>query len=362
MVRYSILTPSLKIGGAEKNAVLLANELVLLGFTVDLVCVNAIGELSHKINQRVNVIDLKASRFRECFLKLRKYIKTRHPSVIHARAWPLTFIAAIVAYTIQPRPRVVCSEHSILSMSLFIDSWKMIWLLRLTLAITYRLCDVAFTVTKGAARDLENLGWLKPNSIECLPNMCEALPRNQEIPRLISNFVGNKKVILCVANLKRIKNLFFLLKSIKELSRYRTDFVVLIVGDGPDRSELEDQISSLKIQHLVNLVGNVVDVGPFYQMATLFALTSDSEGFVNVLVEALYFGLDIVSVDCPTGPREILMDGQYGTLVRMGSEELFAAALDNQFNYRRDPENQRRRANDFSPKAIMRRYIQLVNK
>lgn len=60
----------------------------------------------------------------------------------------------------------------------------------------------------------------------------------------------------------------------------------------------------------------------------VFALSSRWEGLVNVVMEALGLGVPVVSTDCPSGPREILADGRFGTLVPMQDPEALADALD----------------------------------
>jgi glycosyltransferase involved in cell wall biosynthesis len=61
--------------------------------------------------------------------------------------------------------------------------------------------------------------------------------------------------------------------------------------------------------------------------SSVFVLSSGWEGFPNVVLEALAVGCPVVSTDCPSGPREMLSDGTYGCLVRVGDHTAMAAAI-----------------------------------
>ena len=79
-----------------------------------------------------------------------------------------------------------------------------------------------------------------------------------------------------------------------------------IIGDGEDRAKLEDFIRSKKLTQSVELIGKTDNVCKYYQEAEIFCLSSRFEGFPMVLLEALAFGIPVVSFDCETGPAEIL--------------------------------------------------------
>jgi glycosyltransferase involved in cell wall biosynthesis len=88
------------------------------------------------------------------------------------------------------------------------------------------------------------------------------------------------------------------------------------------------------------------------QDSDLLVLSSNYEGFGNVIVEALYCGLKIVSTDCISGPREILNNGEFGSLVPVNDSEAFANAIIYELNYQRSIENQKNRAYNFLPSKI----------
>jgi glycosyltransferase involved in cell wall biosynthesis len=98
----------------------------------------------------------------------------------------------------------------------------------------------------------------------------------------------------------------------------------MLLGEGPLHGELRKLADDLGIADRVIFQPFDIDPMPYYRSAELFVLSSDFEGFALVLVEALLSGLPVVSTDCESGPREILGDGEFGTLVRCGDAEALA--------------------------------------
>nr|WP_291322451.1 glycosyltransferase [Desulfonatronospira sp.] len=90
---------------------------------------------------------------------------------------------------------------------------------------------------------------------------------------------------------------------------------MVLLGDGPLRPRLESMIWELGLAGRVHFPGFQDNPLPWMREATLLVLPSRHEGLGNVLIEALACGTQIVATDCPSGPAEILEDGQYGQLV-----------------------------------------------
>ena len=91
---------------------------------------------------------------------------------------------------------------------------------------------------------------------------------------------------------------------------------LLILGDGPLRTSLQQRIEINRLEHAVQLLGYVENTLKYFACADVFALSSHVEGLPNVLVEAMMCGCTPVATDCPTGPREVLKNGRYGYLVK----------------------------------------------
>src|SRR4030095_8305393 len=99
--------------------------------------------------------------------------------------------------------------------------------------------------------------------------------------------------VISVGTLKPQKNHALLLRAFADLHR-RNRANLMIVGEGELRPMLERMIGELDIEDSVSMPGFVLDPMPYYASANLFVLSSDFEGFANVLVEAMAAGLPVV--------------------------------------------------------------------
>ncbi len=88
-----------------------------------------------------------------------------------------------------------------------------------------------------------------------------------------------------------------------------------IAGDGPDRDAIATLVRDAKLQSRIRLIGWIKDVWGFLATADAFALTSRYDGYPVALLEAMAAGIAVVSVDCDSGPREIIRNGVNGLLV-----------------------------------------------
>jgi Glycosyltransferase len=119
-----------------------------------------------------------------------------------------------------------------------------------------------------------------------------------------------------------------LIQVFARLAPRHPDWELVIWGEGPARSELEALVESNGLQERVRLPGRSAQPWNELLAADLFVLTSEVEGFPNALLEAMALGLPCVTVDCPSGPREISRDGEDARLVPLNDEIALENALD----------------------------------
>lgn len=175
-------------------------------------------------------------------------------------------------------------------------------------------------------------------------------------------FCANTEYVLCVGRLTEVKDHKTLIRAFGLLSKVRNRTELIILGEGPLRGELETLVKVLQLGSKVHFMGYVNNPATFYQHANVFAMSSKFEGFGNVLVEALAFGVPIVCTDCLGGPREILLDGKYGTLTPVGDEiamsKAIISALDDVNPLLR--EMRKERSMQFSSSKIGEQYIEAL--
>ncbi len=136
--------------------------------------------------------------------------------------------------------------------------------------------------------------------------------KNKKMLKFFKNFKGLK--ILNIARLTDQKDHITLLKSLKLLSKKNIKYKCCIIGRGYNKNYLEDYIKNNKLNKNIKIIGYKEEAERYLDSSNLFILTSKFEGLPNVLIEAQYRNIPIISSDCPTGPREILMNGKLGEL------------------------------------------------
>ncbi|GIX03431.1 MAG: glycosyl transferase [Planctomycetaceae bacterium] len=134
--------------------------------------------------------------------------------------------------------------------------------------------------------------------------------------------------LLTVGRIDADKQHLVMLAAVENLVRSgRRGVTWWVVGTGPLADTLRCEVEKRQLSSHVVLLGAWANPYPFYRQAHVFVLPSRSEGFPNVLVEALALRVPVISTDCRFGPREILDDGRYGQLVPVGDVQALTQAL-----------------------------------
>lgn len=129
----------------------------------------------------------------------------------------------------------------------------------------------------------------------------------------------NKYIIMVSRFELEMKDFFTLFKAYKKVLEKDKILKLYLLGDGPDRKVIEKKIKELKLEDKVLILGMKKNPYPWIRNSEILVHSSKHEGLPTVLIEALILNKLIVATNCPTGPKEILKNGEYGSLVEIGN-------------------------------------------
>jgi len=176
----------------------------------------------------------------------------------------------------------------------------------------------------------------------------------------------SEHIVLTVGRLITSKHHDELIKLFVRLNR--PGWKLVIVG-----GDALQQTNSIRLQHLVNelnakdrveLAGSQADVENYYLRSKIFAFTSSSEGFPNVIGEAQSAGLPVISFDCVAGPSDMVKDGENGYLIPLfdyaAFEQKLGALIDNSFLREKMGVQAKKDIKKFSVDAIGQDFLSLL--
>jgi glycosyltransferase involved in cell wall biosynthesis len=334
----AVIIPGLYGGGCERVMLNLLGGFARRGIRSDLVVADAEGPYLDQVPEGVRLvklIDRRLPRLRTVATLplMMKYLRNERPravlSAMHAN------VVVLWARRLSGVPvRTVVSEHNTFTMQIsgFGPVYRRVF--PVVTRQAYGWADAIVAVSKGAAEDLSRVARLPIARIEVIPNPIitpEMRQKACEVPDHPWFGPGQSPVVLAIGRLSRQKDLPTLIRAFSRV-RKRLAVRLLILGEGEDRAELESMVRELGLTGDVGMPGFVRNPYAFLSHSAVLVLSSRWEGLPTVLVEALYCGTPVVSTDCPSGPREILLDGKYGKLVPVGDvealEEAICASLD----------------------------------
>ena len=385
----AVFVPDLQAGGVARFAVTLTAAFAGRGHRMDLVVCGATGPFLGQVPDSVNLVELRRSwLFPAGFVAaapmslpalglhclrsgrplpnlsrlpaLARYLRRERPHALLSAKTYANLVAVWAARLAGAPTRIVISEHTHLSsVAKHEDRRSLAPLVRRT----YPRADVKVGVSDGVAADLSRFAGMPHHEIVTAYSVGAAWlpePETGEGPLAHAWFQPDAPpVILGAGRLVRQKDFATLLRAFAHVrARRRARLVVL--GEGPLRSDLEALARALGIAADLDMPGFVSNPRAWMARAAVFALSSAWEGLPAVLIESLAVGCPVVSTDCPSGPAEILDGGAYGRLVPVGDDEALAKAIVATLDDPPPRDLLRLRARHFSTDRMIGRYLDIL--
>jgi glycosyltransferase involved in cell wall biosynthesis len=370
-MKIAYCTDSLNhLGGIQRVTTVKASALAAIpGNEIHILTAEGEGKSIFPLDPRVKVTDLDVryysddwrstwhlivgtiSRRRTHRARLRKALAEIAPDVVVSTGTSDKFFLPCIA----PRETVVVREIHFFSRYRRLFAHGLLGRLRAILGdivdykITIRRYDRLYLLTAE-----DRLLWRNDPRVGVMPNPNSFTPR--PVPTS-----GREKKVISVGRYSSQKRFDNLLRIWSRIANRFPDWRLEIWGEGELHGELTALTETLGIGRSASLMGATDNVERELSTAAIFALTSDLEGFPLVIVEAMSCGVVPVSFACPTGPSDIITDGEDGFLIPPGDLDLFAGRLAWLMSQGSERERMaraaRRRAEDFTPDKIARRWM-----
>jgi glycosyltransferase involved in cell wall biosynthesis len=332
--RLAIFLPSFAGGGAEKSMITLAHGFAERGHEVDLVVCRAEGPHKSAVDPGVRVVNLNVPRVVLSVPNLVRYLRAERPAALLSTL-DYSNVTALWAHRLAHVPtRIVVLEQNTISITCRESrQWRQ-RLMPTLVRYFYKWADHVVGNSQGVANDLINITGLDRARIHVIYNpVVTSAEREKAHARPAHPWFAQKNppIVVAVGRLTPQKDFVTLIHAFADVRRQRPVRLV-ILGEGPDRRDLEALARRLEVESDVSFPGFVENPCAYMSHAAVFVLSSRWEGLPTVLIEALSCGTRVIATDCPSGPREILADGQYGSLVPVQNvavlAQTLAAALD----------------------------------
>ena len=323
-MRIMLAISSMTAGGGERVAATLSNHWIANGHEVALLTVASSDLDFYPLDQRVTRIALDLNRssrnWRDFVVynfkrvrKLRLAIHDFKPEVI-VSLLDTTNVRMLLASIGTGVPVIVQEQIDPTQHPL----GRTVRFLR---RLLYKRASAVVVLTPGIARWARR--FVRAEAIHVIPNLVsEQFCKSGKVE---SGRNGYR--VIAIGRLEAQKGFDLLLRAFAQSAQEHPGWTLMIIGDGSERDQLRVLAGALQIGDRVSWERAVKEPQEEMRRSDLFVLSSRYEGFPLVLLEAMACGLPVISFDCPSGPREIIHDGEDGLLVPPNEIDALAAAM-----------------------------------
>jgi glycosyltransferase involved in cell wall biosynthesis len=318
-MKLAVILPTLAGGGMERMRLHLIEEWIKSGVEVDLLVSSCKGELFEMVPDSVKIFEL-SSRSPYFFpLGLYRYMKNENPTHILTCGHDINGITLFMACLLRKNIPIVGSFHNHLSSELSLAKGlkkaKLIASILLLRIFLWKSQGI-ISVSQGVSDDLKKYLGSKYNIFHVVYNPVITPTTLKKINEPLKNLPVPEDTpwILYAGRFVHAKGLDILLKAFKMLAKKSSAHLVLM-GEGPLKAKIMNEAKSAGFDDRIHLLGFQSNPLPWIRKANALVLPSRHEGLGNVIIEGLACGTQIVATDCPSGPAEILENGNFGQLV-----------------------------------------------
>lgn len=315
-------------GGAERVILRILERLRRDKFVPVLLVLEDKGEYRSEVPRDVRVLDCGRYGAGGRWLWLRNFargVRKERPDVIVSFLWFTNVVAILCRFLSGVPCRLVLSERSTILGSR--EGILTEFIRRFSIRFLYPVADRVIPNSQGLREQLTGPYRLPAGKVTVIQNPLdieEILVKAEEGGQVDAR-PDDLPVVLGIGRLSREKGFDLLIGAAAKATR---PFRLVLLGEGPSGKSLRDLAGKLGVADRVEFAGFQANPYAWLRRTAVFVLPSRYEGFPNSLLEAMALGVPCIATRCPTGPEEIVTDGEDGLLVPVEDCGALAAAID----------------------------------
>ena len=293
--------------------------------THELCLLTTAGEFISRLNRTVRCYELhkQPGNSISTILQLRRIIRESGANIVHTRNWGA--FDGVLAASVCPGIKLLHGEHGRDITDPQGSNRRRNVLRRCFSPRIQKFTTVSEDLARWLSQDVQ----ISKNKIVLIRNGVDTArfyPHRDPQLRKELSIADDAFVIGTIGRLDPVKNHAGLIQAFASLAKENQTARLIIVGDGPERQNLESLIQALGVGQSVILAGYRSDIQRFYGLFDVFVLNSFAEGMSNTLLEAMSSGLPVIATSAGANP-ELITDGRHGCLIPIAQEDALVNAL-----------------------------------
>ena len=354
------VVPSLRVGGAERVLIRIANGLVATGRKVTVAVIERAGDLAAQLDDRISIEYLGGRRTIHAGVAIARMVRRLRPDVVFSTLTRVNLLILLCRPLFPSGTRLVVRQPSPASVEAQTPRVGRVY--EVLIRRLYPTADVVINQSHAMAADLIENFAIPASKVVTIGNPAPPVDIDQ-LMKQPSPFPAGVNY-LAVGRLVREKGYEDLIEAFSQVAATRLDARLTILGTGPMEPDIHRDVVARGLAARVHLLGLIDDPLPYYVHADALVLASWREGFPNCLVESLACGTPVVTTDCFGAVAELVTPGANGIVVEARKPQQLARAMIHVTSIRDRVGRERivGTVKGYSSEVILRRYVELCSR
>ena len=382
-MKIGMVFPAVEYGGQEKNLIKLSNELHKNKYEIEILTYGNKKFSTANICPGIKRVNLKSSKIKYNLLNIlislifkgmlgiylkslieisKLLVRNEYATLICFQSGGLVSLLKIIT---KSKTKIITRESTSPIHMAKIQKSSFIYSINIQIKkIFYQITDLIVANSTGTKNEINEL--INEDKAILIENICDFSGTNIIKSKNFHSIFKTKSIkLISVGRLNKTKRIDILLKSVKEVLNIHTVDLILI-GDGPERSNLSKLSKELNISNNVHFIGFSNQAYNWINNSDIYLSSSIVEGSPNSIIESVCLGIPVIAADCFHGPKEILDNGKIGLLVPINNIKEMTSniilLIENKILRERYSELSVEKKPLYSKERISQIYIREINK